>query len=340
MRKILHYSILSMSLLLFGQGLIAQVDSVEFKSGEYVVGEIKSMDRGVLKIETDYSDSDFLIEWIKVTGIHTTTRFMITHTNGIKYYGHVHSLNDSTLVILDKSGNRYSSRKMDIVAMSPFDDKFLDRLDASISLGFDLAKAQNLTSLSTRSFLGYTAQKWATDISFSTVRSNQDSVEEIQRTEAEYNFRYILPRRFYAIATVSGLSNTEQKLDLRMNMQLGVGNFLVRTNYMYWGAKMGFNRNYENYSTEEDVRQSWEGYLGTELNLFDMGDLSLTYLFIAYPGLTELGRIRTDSKLDVKYDLPLDFFINLGISFNYDNRPAEGAGKIDYILHTGFGWEW
>ncbi|MDX2430564.1 MAG: DUF481 domain-containing protein, partial [Bacteroides sp.] len=312
MRRNNQHWIVVISLLLMSQGLAAQTDSVLFESGEFVIGEIKSMDRGVLKIETDYSDSDFLIEWSKVSSIHTTTRFMITHTNGSKYYGYVHSLNDSTFLILDYGGKQVESRKMDIVALSPFDDKFLDRLNASISLGFDLAKAQNLTSLSTRSFVGYTAQKWSTDIAFSTVRSNQDSVDEIQRTEGEWNLRYILPRRFYAIATVSGLSNTEQKLDLRMNMQLGVGNFLVRTNYMYWGAKMGFNRNYENYSNEEDERQSWEGYLGTELNLFDMGDLDLYFLFMAYPGLTELGRIRTDSKLDVKYELPLDFFINLG----------------------------
>ncbi len=340
MRRNNQFWIIVISLLLVSQGLSAQADSVFFESGEFVIGEIKSMDRGVLKIETDYSDSDFLIEWTKVSGIHTITRFMITHTDGSKYYGYVHSLNDSTFLILDYGGKRIEARKIDIVALSPFDDKFLDRLDASISLGFDLAKAQNLTSLSTRSAVGYKAQKWSTDISFSTVRSNQDSVEEIQRTEAELNFRYILPRRFYAIGTVSGLSNTEQKLDLRMNMQLGVGNFLVRTNYMYWGAKMGFNRNIERYSSEEDERQSWEGYLGTEVNLFDMGDLDLNFTFMAYPGLTELGRVRTDSKLDVKYELPLDFYINLGVSFNYDNRPAEGAGTIDYVLYTGFGWKW
>lgn len=340
MRRNNQFWIIVISLLLVSQGLSAQTDSVFFESGEFVIGEIKSMDRGVLKIETDYSDSDFLIEWTKVGGIHTITRFMITHTDGSKYYGYVHSLNDSTFLILDYGGKRIEARKIDIVALSPFDDKFLDRLDASISLGFDLAKAQNLTSLSTRSAVGYKAQKWSTDISFSTVRSNQDSVEEIQRTEAEFNFRYILPRRFYAIGTVSGLSNTEQKLDLRMNMQLGVGNFLVRTNYMYWGAKMGFNRNIERYSNEEDERQSWEGYLGTEVNLFDMGDLDLNFTFIAYPGLTELGRVRTDSKLDVKYELPLDFYINLGVSFNYDNRPAEGAGTVDYVLYTGFGWKW
>ena len=109
---------------------------------------------------------------------------------------------------------------------------------------------------------------------------------------------------------------------------------------MYWGTKVGFNRNIEKYSTENDDRKSWKAYLVTEVNLFDMGDLNLNFLFVAYPGLTEIGRWRTDSKIDVKYDLPLDFYINLGISFNYDNQPAEGAGTFDYVFSTGFGWEW
>ena len=59
-----------------------------------------------------------------------------------------------------------------------------------------------------------------------------------------------------------------------------------------------------------------------------------------YPSITDPGRLRTDSNLDLKYELPMDFYINLGISFNYDNRPAEGASEIDYVFYTGFGWEW
>lgn len=332
--------IVSLIFILLGQTLFAQKDSVRFKSGEFVIGEIKSMDKGILKIETDYSDSDFLIEWDKVIGIKTTTQFMITLSNGKKYYGKLQSESDSTVNFLTLYNDELVYSYMTIVSLSPFDDKFGDRISANISLGFDLAKAQDLRSFTTRSSVGYRAEKWSTDVSFYALRSKQDSVEDIQRTEAELNFRYVLPRRFYAIGTVSGLSNTEQKLDLRMNMQLGVGNFLVQTNSMSFGTKLGFNRNYENYSNESDERQSWEAYFGTEVNLFDMGDLDLYFLFMAYPGLTESGRWRTDSNLDVKYELPLDFFINLGVSFNFDNQPAAGASETDYVIYTGFGWKW
>jgi len=326
-------------LMLACQELTAQIDSVHFKSGEYVIGEIKTMSKGILKVETDYSDSDFQIEWDKVTGIKTTTQFMISLSDGKKYFGKLYSISDSTLRI-KTDNDEVVCNYIEIVSLSPFDDKFADRLSANISLGIDLAKANNLVSLTTRSSLGYKAEKWSTDIGFYSLRSSQDSVEDIKRTEAEFNFRYVLPRRFYAIATVSGLSNTEQKLDLRLNTQLGAGNYLVQTNAMYWGAKLGVNRNLERYSNEEDQRQSWEGFLGTEVNLFDMGDLDLAFMFTAYPSMTEKGRWRTDTNLDVKYELPLDFYINLGVSFNFDNQPAADASETDYVLYTGFGWEW
>ena len=55
-----------MSLFLTLSNLFAQTDTLIFKNGNMVVGEIKSMSRGVIQIETDYSDSDFMIEWEKV----------------------------------------------------------------------------------------------------------------------------------------------------------------------------------------------------------------------------------------------------------------------------------
>jgi hypothetical protein len=40
-----------------------------------------------------------------------------------------------------------------------------------------------------------------------------------------------------------------------------------------------------------------------------------------------------------KYDIPWDFYVKLGITVNYDNQPAIEGTQYDYILKTGFGWE-
>jgi len=72
----------------------------------------------------------------------------------------------------------------------------------------------------------------------------------------------------------------------------------------------------------------------------DAGDLSLVVGVVAYPSFTESGRWRMDADTDLKYDLPFDFYIKLGGSLNFDNRPAEGASQRDYVFQSGFGWEW
>jgi hypothetical protein len=315
-------------------------DSLIFKNGNSMEGEIKSMDRGVAIIETDYSDKDFNVEWAKIRYISTESFFMVTFANGITKFGKVQSLSDSTITIINKMGNGLERNIVEIVNLIPIKHGFFDRLYASIDLGWSMTKANNLRQLTSRSNIGYREKTWSTDASFNSLFSQQDSVEKTSRSEGAINFRYNLPKRWYSIATISLLSNTEQKLDLRMNAQLGMGKFLIRTNNMYWGAKLGVNKNTEQYFDETSAQSSWEGYVGTELNLFDIGDLNLLTDLMAYPGITEKGRIRSDLSFDLKYDLPYDLYIKIGTTVNYDNHPTEGASTTDYVIQTGFGWEW
>lgn len=320
--------------------LSAQVDSLTFTTGDYVLGEISSMQRGVLVIETDYSDSDFTIEWKKITWIETESRFLISLTDGEKYFGRLESQSETTVNIITGEGDSLLVDQEDIVYLSAFDDKFLDRLSASISVGLDMAKSRNLRQFSTRSSIGYKAEKWNTGASVYNLSSSQDDAEDIKRTEADVSFSYLLPYKFYGIATVSYLSNTEQSIEARINAQLGAGRYMVQNNALDWGLKVGANRNIERYSNDTEDRESWEGYLGTDFNVFDLGDLDLLFSLMAYPGFTESGRWRADTKFDIKYEFPMDFFIKMGFSLNYDNQPAADASTTDYVFNVSVGWDW
>jgi len=328
--------------LLFFTGLYASSpnDSLVFKNGNLMVGEIKSMDRGVVTVETGYSDSDFKIEWEKIQAIYTQTLFFITLTDGAKYYGRLKSGAGSNVNIWTVDNRVVESNPDDIVYLRQFKIDFWDRLYASIDFGYSLTKANNLRQFTSRSSIGYRAEKWTTDATYNRLNSTQDDVEPIERSDGKLDYRFVLPRRWYAISTLSLASNTEQKLDIRFNAQLGFGRFIIRTNSAYWGVNLGVNRNVERYTNDTPDRDSWEGYLGTELNLYDIGDFSLLTSFKAYPGITAKERIRSDFTLDTKYDLLYDFYIKIGMTINFDNRPAEEASEFDYVFQTGFGWEW
>ena len=76
-----------------------------------------------------------------------------------------------------------------------------------------------------------------------------------------------------------------------------------------------------------------------ELNQFDIEDFSLLTNAYFYPSITERGRIRLDFKIELKYDLPLDFYIKLGYTHNYDNQPVTGVSENIFKLDTTIGWE-
>jgi len=322
------------------QSVQAQVDSLILKNGDVIVGELKSMDKGVATIETDYSDKDFKIEWKGISEIYTQSFFLITLTNGERINGTLESPVKEKVILRIDDGRTREVAIREVVFLKSIDAGFWSRLYAAIDLGFSLTKANNLRQLNFSGKIGYLAERWSLDAAYNSVLSRQDSVADTKRTDGNITYRYFIQNDWFMMADLSFLSNTEQKLNLRSNGKFGMGKFMIHTNTTYWAFQAGASLVNENFSDETPDKKSLEGFLGTELNMFDVGDLSLLTNATVYPGITESGRWRIDYKLDVKYDLPLDFYVKLGFNANFDNQPIEGASKTDYVFSTGFGWEW
>jgi len=321
--------------------LAQQPDSIIFNNGNYIIGEVKQMQRNILTAETEYSDNDFTIEWDGIKEIYTKTYFLITLSSGDRYNGSVNSTGDGKLVIHTDDGQDIEVNPIEIVFLDDINQGFWSQVYASVDFGWDITKANNFSQYSMRSNLGYIAKRWQLDATFNLLKTNQDDVDEIKRTDGSLTFKYFLPHDWYPAVSISNSTNTEQQLDLRLSGKMGLGKYIVHTNVLYWGFSAGANYNSEKYSSTTTAdRETWEGFFGTELNLFNVGDLNLLTNLVAYPGITESGRWRADLKFDMKYDLPLDFYVKLGYTLNYDNKPAEGSPKNDFVFHSGFGWEW
>ena len=52
--------------ILIGSSTVAQNDTIRLINNDILVGEIKSMSKGILTIETAYSEKDFKIEFNKL----------------------------------------------------------------------------------------------------------------------------------------------------------------------------------------------------------------------------------------------------------------------------------
>jgi len=335
MKWLMAIACCSISLVVFGQH-----DSLVLKNGDVIVGEIKTLDKGVLTIETDYSKNDFTIEWSGIKEIYSKTRFLITLTDGRRINGNMRTTEGGTKVVIsDADTVRTETVLADIVYLKGVKSSFWSRVSASIDIGLGLTKANNLRQYSARTNLGYLADKWQATLFYSDLRSKQDSITETKRTELGASFRYFLPHDWFLNASPDFLSNTEQALKLRFTGKLGGGKYLVHNNKTYVAAGAGLSFNNETFTNETPSRNSLEAYFGGEVNLFDVKDFSLLTNVYVYPSLTESGRWRTDFSLDTKYDLPLNFYLKLGGTLNYDNQPAVKGKETDYVLNFSVGWE-
>lgn len=320
----------------------AQNDTIKLVNNDVLVGEIKEMDRSVLVFSTSYDDSDFKIKWGKVKEIKSDRQFIVSFTDGERITTTINSVSGKEMVVAvyDDEGNINEYGLDKVVFIEPIGKNFLARLTVDLDLGLTVTKANNLKQFTTNLQATYLATRWRGRGFYKTVLSRQDGSSDINRMDAEAGGEYYLPHDWFVQAKAIFLSNDEQLLTLRSTYQIGGGYYFIRNNNMFFSANAGVARSNENFSEGSPNRNSTEGYLGMGFNKYDIGNLSLQTTAILYPSFSQGGRYRVDFNFDMKYDLPLDFYIRLGLSYNYDNQPVQDASDSDYVFTTSFGWEW
>ncbi|PRY85426.1 DUF481 domain-containing protein [Mongoliibacter ruber] len=318
----------------------AQKDSLIVKNNHYLLGEVKSMEKGVLTFKTPYSKSDFKVKWNEVQSLFSESLFITSTKSARRVYGKISSPETGVIKVTTQDGEEYTFPLEEVLYIKSLERGFLDRISAGIDLGFTLTRARNQRQFTTRSRFSYVSREWSLDASFNKLVTAQEEIENIRRGDGNLTAVYFTRKDWFLLGRMEYLYNTEQFLDLRLNTLVGAGNDLIKSNSLYWRVFGGFAFNNENFVGESMDRQSAEAWIATELNIFDKGDLSLLTNIFVYPSITERNRIRADYRLDLMYKLPLDFYIKTGLTVNYDNQPFQLSRTTDYILQTTFGWSW
>lgn len=341
---LLKRHLLFIALLSFLSGY-AQKDKVIINDGKTtteIVGTIKLMEKNTLTVGTSYSKGDFKIKWTSVNKIFSTRLYLVTLHNGKVLNASINSdttNKEKNKILLWYFDSEDTVNVDNIVYIKPLEKDFISRFNASLDFGYNLTRRNNLQQLSLRSNVGYLSNYWSLKAAYDAVRSSQENVEDLNRTNANISFHYFLQRNFFLTLTADFLQNDEQLLTLRAATRLGLGNYLVRSNKLYLSSSIGGVWNNENFTGSELTdRNSVELFLGLEANLFNIGNLNLLTTAVAYPSLTEKGRFRTDYKIDLRYNLPLNFYFKVGYTLNFDNQPVEGAVNNDFVLQTTIGW--
>jgi len=324
--------------LFFCLGISAQNDTIRLVSGDQLVGEIKVISEGVLKIETAYSDKDFSIEFNKVKKLVIQRKCLVLLTDNRRRFGYIRSIDTGTITITLDNNIKEEYAIAEIIMLKEVRENFFERFKASVDLSYNFTRANRTQQFSFSGNLNYNSELWRFEANINSLNTNQENVDQTRRTDASLNFVRLLKKKLYLTGEVPFLSNTEQALDSRISPSIGVGRFMVSTNKLYLGVATGFTLNIENYTDTSLNKKSTEVFISTTFKIYDVKDFDFVTDLKLYPSLSESGRFRTDYNLSLKYDLPLDFYLKLGFTLNYDNKPAITGNDVDYIFTSGFGW--
>ena len=315
----------------------AAKDVVVTTSGDRLVGEIKSIEKDVLTIETDYSDADFKIKWEKVASIESDRQFLVETFDGQRLSGALKAdpLKKAAVTVGDAD-----VKLPDVSMVQPFERTFWSRFDVGLDFGYSLTKTNSAKQLSLGGNMSYRDERNLDSLFVNVFRSSQSNAPETQRWDLSNDFRHLLGTSWYMNTGQDLLNSEEQGLDLRTTIGAGGGRYLLRSSSQYLALGGGIAWNNENYT---DVtlpsENSAEAYIGTEFMTEKLKITDLITRFSYYPSLTISDRYRLNYRFDLDFNLPGDWYLRVGFFDNYDSRPPAGFSENDYGWSNAFGFK-
>ncbi|KFC60620.1 hypothetical protein FEM08_06620 [Flavobacterium gilvum] len=303
-----------------------------------MVGEVKSMSNNILTVETKYSDEDFKIAFDKVIRLKLVNKYSIYLVDGASFFGTLRSNKDSEVTITSDDTIR-DIRIAKIVSLNKIETEFWKHFTGAFDFGYNLTKENNSQQLTFSLQLNYVSEKWIHTAKYDELYTVQDGVDDINRVDLDLDTKRYYKNNWFFNSNFSFLSNTSQSIEGRYSPSIGMGNYLVRNNKLYFLVGGGLTYNIEKYFDSVDNKNSFEAVLTTQFNAFNLKDIDINTTVSMFPSLSEKGRFRTDVDFSFKYDLPLDFYIKASVNANYDNQPSQNSTKLDYVFSTGFGWK-
>ena len=323
--------------LMFAAGVAEgqKTDSVWFRNGDRITGEVKSLFRARLKYSTDDLGTIY-IEWDKIVRISSTATFEVQLGSGQKYYGILGVARDGSVVV-----GTDTLVLTEIVTITPIKGKVLSRLSGYLDLGFSYQKANKTLQLSSAGRVMYRGPLAETVLELSTFREDRDDESETARLTAGLTERLRIGER-WSTGFAFGYNRNEE-LDLA-----GRGTFLAfgartlaRSNYNDFWFTGGLVLTREEYFSTDSTVAGVEALIGASFAAFryDHPKLDVSVTSQAYPSLSVQGRVRWQNDLRVSYELVKDFMLTVTLFDSYDSKPlSEGAPKNDFGTTLAISW--
>ena len=317
-----------------------KTDVVTFDNGNTIVGEIKELERGQLRVKLDGASTTY-IEWDRVAGILTDKLMEVELSSGARHYGSMRPSERPGFLVVESSPE-VEIRLDRAVLITPIKSTFWSRTAGQVDAGFDYTKANNNTSYRIRANVEYKARAVEGSLSGDSYFQNQDNAPEVTRNQGVLRVRRLLANRWTISGSALVEQNSQLNLAIRGTLGIGPGRNFVRTNRVIWYIQAGLAASRERFEASE-AKTVYDILALTELRWYLFGDnkTDLRLTVEALPSLSEWGRVRLNVDGSFQRDIVKDFFVAVTYYTDLDSRAGEMAeGGTDVATSLSIGYKW
>ena len=317
-----------------------KTDIVVMKNGDRITCEIVELERGQLRIKTDYTLGTTSIDWSKVERIESSQFFQVEFTDGSRHTGTI-ELGETDEFRVTVESDVAATDQPEVVTIDQLGRNFVQKLDGGLDFGLSATSNNSQRQFTVNATVERRTEKNLFRLRGSSIQSHQTDGTDTNRHNASF-----LTQRFFAKSWLAGsllefLQSDEQQLDLRTTAGGFAGRHFLRSDKADLVALGGAVINRERFSpdgNDNSAATSAEGILGARASVFRFDATEFNLQFLLYPSITDLGRIRTDLSTDVYWEIWGDLYLRVTFFHNFDSRPAVEAPSNDLGVTTSVGW--
>ena len=319
-------------------------DVVIMNNGDHFTGQVKRLQDGLLYVETDYASGNIGLDWDQVQSVQSTATYRIVLNNGKRLEGKIEKRSGEKAkgedFVIREATEEVLVPSAAIASINTKNPTFWRELKGAIDFGYSFNSGNSQSTLNAATSAAYETPGWKVATSFDSTFSGQTGSSKTNREDLEATFTKFLSKNSFVAALSDFLHSNQQDLNLRTTLGGGYGRYFKRTtnNNLEWLGGIVYAKESYDTSAGKPSNQNLEAVLGLQYNYvrFNFGEVNSQLL--AFPGLTDAGRIRmkTNNALTVK--LRNNFHLVFTLWDDFDSRPPVTAKKNELGISSGIGW--
>jgi len=319
----------------------ASTDVVYFENGDRLTGEIKSLERGLMRFKTDATGT-ISIEWDDIAYVSSDQNMQVETQEGLRFLGNISQSDSDNKVTVETAAGPFVLDAIRVIKMTPIKETAEGRLDGEIVAGYNFTKADELKQLNLGLDMSYRTELRVFRVDLDAQTSDTSAVDASQRHNFSLDYKRLWPNRWLTSGVLRMTRNDELGIDLRTSIGAGGGRILKQTNENSLMVEGGLLLSRENVSGGIESESTMEAYGSVNWDWFryDLPELDLSSSLMAIPNLSDPGRVRGEFEIVFRWELIDDFFWRVSFYESYDSDPKDtSAEKNDYGVNTSIAWD-